>query len=310
VSAIAGFATPLEVCGPLRTLVQMLGEQSYEDHAGIHDAAVAHSLGLDAPPIEGPTYFSQFDPLLTHLWGARWFTHGTLSCHFVSMCSDGDQTRAIVRIADAASESAQVAMHRPDGTVVLEGSAHVGNAAPLSAARQRLARAVPPDHLVILDTLVPGQHVQGERGITVGFDLHLGDLYPFTLREKLSQLADLSSWYQPGSSNSPWGRPILPFEMVNVAALASFPAAHLARQPSVGLFLDLEVRMCDGPLFVDEPYDLEREVLAVGETRRTESYWLQTTFRRPATGTAVAEVLLHQGFFKHSYPDYPTSLLP
>jgi hypothetical protein len=309
VAAGAGFSSPLEIHGPLRPLVQMLGAQSYESHPGIHDATVARSLGLDAPPIEGPTYFSQFDPLLTLLWGARWFTHGTLSCHFVSMCSDGDETRAAVRIARADATSAEISMHRPDGTVVLTGSALATDAIPASAARQRLAGAIAPVQPVILDALHPGQRFDLERGVCVGFDLHLGALYPFTLGEKLAQLPDPSPWYRPGAPESPWGQPVLPFEMVNIVALASFPAASLARQPSVGLFLDLEVRMCDGPLLVDEPYDLERVVLALGHSRRTESYWLQTTFRRPDSGAAVAEVLLHQGFFKQSYPDYPESLL-
>ena len=35
--------------------------------------------------------------------------------------------------------------------------------------------------------------------------------------------------------------------------------------------------MLDGPVFVDEEYELHREVVGLGESRRTESYWTETT---------------------------------
>ena len=48
-----------------------------------------------------------------------------------------------------------------------------------------------------------------------------------------------------------------------------------------------------------------RDDLALGQSRRTESYWTRTTITSAATGTAVAEVVLHSGVFKESYPGYP-----
>jgi hypothetical protein len=40
---------------------------------------------------------------------------------------------------------------------------------------------------------------------------------------------------------------------------------------SIGLFAGQEIRLIRGPLFVDHPYDLEREVIALSESPRTES---------------------------------------
>ena len=77
------------------------------------------------------------------------------------------------------------------------------------------------------------------------------------------------------------------------------------RGPAVGLFIDLQVRALAGPLFVGEDYAIEREVLAVGQSRQVESYWVETTVRR-SSGEAVASVLLHSGVFKASYADYPS----
>ena len=72
------FATPLAsedgiYSGRLRSPVQMLAEQTYDDHLSVHNEATASSLGLRGAPIEGPTHFSQFDPIALELWGHQWF---------------------------------------------------------------------------------------------------------------------------------------------------------------------------------------------------------------------------------------------
>ena len=69
----------------------MLAEQSYAGHTSVHDAETAANLGLAGAPIEGPTHFSQFDPLLASLWGGRWFAHGCLSAHFQTMVVEGEE---------------------------------------------------------------------------------------------------------------------------------------------------------------------------------------------------------------------------
>ncbi len=62
-----------------------------------------------------------------------------------------------------------------------------------------------------------------------------------------------------------------------------------------GLFLDLEIRVLDGPVFVDQHYAVEREVLGLSESRRTESYWTRTTLSDVDTGQPVVAVVLHSG---------------
>ena len=49
----------------------MLIEQEYGGHKSIHDDAEAERLGFKAGPIEGPTHFSQFDPLAGANSGAK-----------------------------------------------------------------------------------------------------------------------------------------------------------------------------------------------------------------------------------------------
>ena len=60
------------------------------------------------------------------------------------------------------------------------------------------------------------------------------------------------------------------------------------RGPAVGLFADQEIRLVEGPLFVAEDYELEREIVAISASRRTESLWVRTSVMRPGTDRVVA----------------------
>ncbi len=117
------------------------------------------------------------------------------------------------------------------------------------------------------------------------------------------------SWYTPdGGTRSLWGRAVLPMEMTSVLAQSS-GGAFPVRSPAMGLFLDLEIRLLEGPVFVGQSYSVSREIVGLGQSRRTESYWTRTTLTDVATRRSVASVLLHSGVFNASYPDYPQHLL-
>jgi len=140
--------------------------------------------------------------------------------------------------------------------------------------------------------------------VTMDFDSHNGALYPFTLADKLAEITERSSWYvQHG--DSPWGRPIVPTEMLSV--LAHQAGAHFpVRRPSVGLFIDLQVVFVDGPVVVGRPYEIVHTLVGIGQSRAVESYWTESTVTDTTTGVHAATVLLHQGVFKASFAGYPS----
>lgn len=76
------------------------------------------------------------------------------------------------------------------------------------------------------------------------------------------------------------------------------------RGPVVGLFADQEIRLHDGPLFVGDTYEIEREVVAMSGSRRTESLWVKTRVYRPGEDRPLATMLLNQAFMKDSYLAY------
>jgi len=300
-------STALHLCGPLRQPRQMLAEQRYDGHKSIHDDAMAEGLGLCAGPIEGPTHFSQFDPLLFHLFGRAWFETGCISAHYQNMVVEGESVRAFVEPPAPGAAFVRLHAEKADGTPVLTGTASVGDASPHPhELQQRIAKLRPPKGLVINRDLKVGQRGAVVEKIRMGYDQHMGDHYPFTLADKLEAITEPCDWYTPeGGKASPWGRPIIPTEMISVLLGSTIADAQLGgRKPAVGLFAGQEIRLIRGPLFVDQDYELEREIIALSESVRTESVWVRTKVYESLTRTLVAEMILNGATMKASYPDY------
>jgi hypothetical protein len=296
------FDTPLSLVGPLRKPRQMLGDQEYGGHASIHDDAVAEKLGFRAGPIEGPTHFSLFPPLLEKIWGRAWFEQGCISSHYLNMVVEGEEVRAFAEIPAEGAKTTRVWAEKADGTPVLEASASIGPDAGPTLLEQRMAGLRPPGKLLILEDLHVGMAGAADERVRMDADQHMGALYPFSLNQKLAGITENSDWYSKGS---PWGRPIIPLEMISVLAeysshLAKFPV----KGPAVGLFADQQIRLFDGPLFVGEDYVLRREIAALAESKRTESYWVRTRIFDASGQKQVGEMLLNHATLKHSYAGY------
>lgn len=298
------FDTPLVLRGPLRTPRQMLAAQEYGGHASIHDDSMAEKLGFRAGPIEGPTHFSLFPPLLAHIWGRAWFESGCISAHYQNMVVEGEEVRAFAEVPPAGARRTRVWAEKADGTPVLEASASLGPDHGETLLEARLRQMRPPGKLVILSDLHVGLAGREEERVRMDPDQNMGALYPFTLDEKLARITETSAWYRDAAA-SPWGRRIIPLEMVSVLAeYSSAKAAFPVKGPVVGLFADQEIRMLRGPLFVGEDYLVRREIAALSESKRTESYWIRSRIFDAAGTTQLAEMLLNHAVLKHSYPHY------
>jgi hypothetical protein len=284
----------------------MLAAQEYSGHSSIHDTETAGGLGLAGAPIEAPTHFSQFDPLAALVWGQAWFERGCISGHFSTMVVEGEEVRATLTLDS--DGPAHITATKPDGAVVLSGTASIGPDHGETELEGRRSRQGPPSALFVIDQLEVGMR-RDAGAVSVDHTTGNGPLYPFSLDEKLARITEPHPWYTAeGGTQSPWGRAILPMEMLSVLAHKTGVGWPI-RSPALGLFLDLEVRLLDGPVFVGQPYAVESEIVGLGQSRRTESYWTRTTLTDLDSGTSVAAVLLHSGIFKESYPGYPADRL-
>jgi hypothetical protein len=219
------------------------------------------------------------------------------------MVVEGEEV--VASLTTTSPTAARIEARKSDGTPVLEGTATIG-ADDDTELDTRLARTGDPGELFIVDQIEVGQRVAAPAPVSVDLDTPNGDLYPFSLRQKLDAITEPSPWYE--ESDNPWGDPIVPIEMVSVLA-AKAGGGFPVRGPSVGLFLDLEIRLVEGPVRVDRPYRVEREVVGLGQSRRTESHWVRSHLIDDTTGAVTAVVLLHSGVFKESYAAYPADRL-
>ncbi|MDB5657122.1 MAG: hypothetical protein JWQ94_4735 [Tardiphaga sp.] len=296
--------TPEALLGPWRQPRQMLNAQVYDSHASIHDDATAQKLGFKGGTIEGPTHFSQFAPLCERLWGQEWFETGCISAHYRSAVYEGEEVQAILERPAGGGRFGVIRMLKRDGIEVLRGSVSVGTDAPPSALDIRLTELKPLTDAVILRDVHVGM-TTAPQNVRMDFDQHMGNLYPFSLAEKLKVITEPSPYYTlDAGSASPWGRAIIPVEMLSVLFQHGSKQDRLpVRGPAVGLFADQEIRLMRGPLFVGEDYRLARKVVALSGSKRTESLWVRTEVY-DGTDALAATMLLNLASLKESYATY------
>jgi hypothetical protein len=192
-------------------------------------------------------------------------------------------------------------MVKRDGTEVLRGTASIGDEGPATVLDQRITELKPLADPVILRDVKVGMKT-GRQTVRMAFDQNMGDLYPFSLADKLKVITEPSPYY--AKSDNPWGRPIIPIEMLSVLLQYRSRDDRLPiKGPAVGLFADQEIRLMRGPLFVAEDYQTEREVIALSGSRRTESLWIRTTVFAN-NDVPVAKMLLNLASIKDSYAPY------
>lgn len=294
--------TAESLAGPWRQPRQMLHAQTYDSHASIHDDATAQKLGFQGGTIEGPTHFSQFAPLCERVWGRAWFETGCLSAHYRNPSFEGEEVQACIEKPAGQQTSCKIWMTKRDGTEVLRGTASIGPQHAQTALDQRLQELKPLVEPVILRDIKVGMKTPRQT-IRMDVDQKMGDLYPFSLRDKLRAITEPSPFYED-AAQSPWHRAVIPFEMLSVLFQYRSRADQLpVRGPAVGLFADQEIRLLRGPLFAGEDYQTEREVVALSGSRRTESMWVRTIVFTTAN-EPIATMLLNLASIKDSYRDY------
>jgi hypothetical protein len=288
--------------GPLRAPRQMLAAQEYDGHTSIHDEVTAQKLGFKSATIEGPTHFSQFAPLGFALWGERWISQGCISAHYRSPVFEGEEVKAFLRRPSGNGVQAEIWMLRANGDEILRGTASVGPHFPPSALDERLRSLAPLADPVILADVKIGMR-SSRTPVRMDLQQHMGALYPFSLAQKLTRITEPSTFYS--GADHAWGRAIVPMEMISV--LMQYSArdnAFKTRGPAVGLFADQEIRLLDGPVLVGEPYEVEREIVALSGSRRTESMWVRSTLFAPGEERKIAQMLLNLATMKETYAPY------
>jgi hypothetical protein len=261
----------------------------------IHDDATAVKLGLRGGTVAGSLHMEQFPPLLTHLFGRRWWQTGGLSLYFRYATTDRENVQCFSRKpepdpATYDESRTEVWIDHENGNRVAEGTASVGKPDPASALRLRIQQVPTPKDLRILSELELGRESAPIPTRATGEDLE----------KRLSVIVEPLLDY---GRESEWGGPIAPPSLV-VRAMTRVQQELLPteRKHGVGLYGAIEIQHLRGPVFVERDYQVRARILAVSETPKTEYLWYESTLSDPKQGDDVAGMLMMLRFMKASHP--------
>jgi hypothetical protein len=277
------------LAGPIRQSVNT----AINAKGSIHDTATATKLGLRGGTVAGSIHMDLFPPVFLKAFGQRWFERGTLSLYFINATIDREPVQAFVKLPPEGARDAQVDVwvDREDGMRVAEGSASVGNPLEQTALLRRPLDRFDPGELRILKDVKPGDSLQP---VDVTYTMA-------QQKERLGVITEKLDWYEKGS---PWGAPIVtPAGYVNLLYAKSIATMRANLGKAVGLFGAIEIRNINGPLKVDQPYRVTGDIVATGQSPKTEYFWFETA-ANDADGKRVAEMRMLLRFMKASSPRY------
>ena len=219
------------------------------------------------------------------------------------MVVEGEEVQTMVKKAPNSSGIITISAQKRDGTPVLTGTASLGPDYGETELDKRMAKLRPSSQLVILSELKVGQKGAGNpESVRMDMDQHMGHMYPFSNKQKLEKITETHAFYE---GETPWGGPVIPLEMISVLTnYTSSLSGFRTRGPAIGLFASQQVKMIDGPLMIGKDYLLEREIIALSESRRTESNWTLTRVLCSDSKKWKAEVILNAATLKDSYANY------
>jgi hypothetical protein len=277
-----------KIVGPLRRSVN----QAQQVSGSIHNDAVASKLGFRGGTVAGSIHLELFPPVLLEAFGEGWFERGSLSINFRNPTTDREPVRAILAQPEAGATDVQVdaRIEGEDGLLVGEGSASVGDCAePTALGALDLTRFEPGDLRILAGTAagdkVPAENVDMPRKVQDA---------------RMSVITEPIDWY----TRSPWGGPV-----ASPATIVHFLYGHPAKVigakagRAVGLFGAIEVRHVNGPLVLDRTYRVGANVIAVGQSPKTEYVWFES-FADSLDGVRVAEMRMQLRWMKASSPLY------
>ena len=277
------------ITGNLRSSVNNAAREA----GSIHDDATASKLGFRGGTVAGSIHMELFPPLLMEAFGMRWFETGSLSLYFTNATTDREPVRAFLRQPPDDGRDAQVDawVLREDGMRVAEGTAAVGTPGELTALLRKPLDRFETGELRILHGVSEG---------TTFAPVNVR-ITPEQQAVRLPIITEPLDWYE---ENSPWGPAIAtPATMVQLLYAKSVETLRGSLGPAVGLFGAIELRNVNGPVLVDEEYTVTGQVVAVGQSPKTEYMWFETG-ADDASGKRVAEMRMLLRFMKASSPKY------
>lgn len=265
---------------------------SRDETGTIHNDATARDLGFRAGTIAGSIHMEQFLPLCEFAFGPDWQRCGSLSLYFTNPTVDGEPVRASISTTEvniAGVRHRQLAMATSAGLPVLEGSAAIGGKDVHSVVHNRLARM----------NAMSAQKPRILANVRTGFEAT--GLPTMVMQEDVSARLSIITEQRPEFSDAArFGHAVAPLSAA-VHAMRVFESTLPVHPASfVGMFGAIDWQFINGPVMVDYLYLVNGQVVAIGESPKTELLWYQCHLCDPATGKDVARMLMLSRVLKDS----------
>lgn len=234
----------------------------------IHNDAVAATVGMRGGTIPGSSHLRHFRPILTDLFGERWYRQATISMFYTYATVDREEVRAVVKAPASTTGDALMDawVETREGKVVAKGTLSVGKPAGTAYVRSLPLEQADAGSNRILSRM------------TVGAEFPADPNYVIAVGEN--------------------GIVRDPTEMFRALRIV-FP--DLLNQPVVGFFGASEIVLHDGPLRAGVPYRKTGKVICTGNSSKTEFAWFDS-FLHDQNGKLIAEMRHLNRWMKVSSP--------
>ncbi|MEM7097736.1 MAG: hypothetical protein AAF541_05700 [Pseudomonadota bacterium] len=263
---------------------------SAHQKGGIHDDETAQNLGFSGGTVAGSIHMEQFPPFVIEHLGEQWLQSGTLSLYFRSATTDGVPVKCVGAkpLAYAGGMRMQLGMFDEADNLVMDGTASTGADAQ-SALRQKLAEVRPAKDIRVLEDVKVGQWCEP----------FLVQIPSSGIERQLQVITEPMAMF--GESGQTAGRvPPITTLVHTMREVETFIA--LTRGDFVGLFGAIEIAYHQGQPLADTDYLVKGRALAVGESPKTEIFWMESVLMEPNTQTPVATMIKMDRVMKASSP--------
>lgn len=259
---------------------------SADEKGGIHDDDTAQDLGFQGGTIAGSIHMEQFPPLLVEHFGNAWWQHGGMSLYFKSATVDHEPV--CCRLEPTSETTARIWMENEAGTLVMEGSASLGDDKDSEVSR-RIRAVRPPGDLRMMADVVVGEP-SPPCAVRINQD---------SIDERLTVITEPMDCYTDSSLYGGRVAPIAPF--VHAFRVVE-PHIIPVRGPYVGLFGSIEAQYLDGPVVADRDYVAQGHVVALSDSPKTEIIWYTATLSDPTSDKVVARMTKMDRLMKDASP--------
>ena len=261
------------LAGPFRHPVNV----SREAVGSIHDDDTAQKLGFRGGTVAGNIHMEQFPPLFAARFGQAWTSPGGLSLYFLQPTTDGEPVQACLGPVMA------------DGAGVRRAEAWSGGDLTDSPLRRRLADMRPGGDLRILGASKVGDSVAQ---IPARID------QASALVRVRGVTEPTPGYVTPDASGRLLAAPAVVIDALRAVETPLFKSEG----DFVGMFGAIELQHLSGAVYLDCDYLAEGEILALGESPKTEIAWFESRLRATAEGPVIARLLMMTRLLKDSSP--------